>query len=116
MSPVGGPDAIEGLAVKIPWVTNPFRGDKFEALWTPIAETVVHYGATSWAFLRSKDDPLQFEQWAVFPSKKDFERWWYSEETSDARVKAAGLYQVPVLPIFFHVKSVGQVAGAPAGA
>jgi hypothetical protein len=114
MSPSGGPDAIDGIAVKIPWVINTFRGDKFEELWTPVAETVVHYGATAWAFMRSKDDPLQFEQWAIFPSKLHFERWWYSEEAADARVRASGLYQVPVLPEYLHVKALGRVSEAAA--
>jgi hypothetical protein len=39
----------------------------------------------------------------------DFDRWWYSEETADARVRAVGLYQVPVLPEFWHVKDLGRI-------
>jgi hypothetical protein len=100
---------MEGILVRIAWAVNPFRGDKFEEAWAGPAEAVLHYGATAWGFLRSKDDPLKFEQFAVFPSKKDFERYWYSEEIADARVKAAGYFQVPVLPTYWYVKGVGRV-------
>ena len=60
--------------VLILWHANPFRGDKFEDAWRPAAAAVVDYGATFWAFLRSKDDPLDFMQVASFPTKLDFER------------------------------------------
>jgi hypothetical protein len=93
--------------VFILWHANPFRGDKFEDAWRPAAEAAVDYGATSWAFLRSKDDPLDFSQMASFESKSDFERYWYSEEISEARAEASGLYQVPVLPIWLRVVDSG---------
>jgi hypothetical protein len=96
--------------VEINWVANPFRGDKFQEAWAPAAEAVVHYGARAWAFMRSKDDPLQFTQLAVFDAKIDFERYWYSEETAEARVKASGLYQVPILPIWHRSVSFGAIA------
>ena len=36
---------------EVPWVANPFRGDKFEAAWLPVAEAALDYGATGWALL-----------------------------------------------------------------
>ena len=39
--------------VEIRWVANPFRADKFEQAWLPVAETALDYGARSWAFVRS---------------------------------------------------------------
>ena len=94
---------------KIVWHANPFRGDKFEDAWRPAAEAAIDFGATSWAFLRSKDDPLDFTQIAVFRSKLDFERYWYSEQLAEARAEAAGLFQVPVLPMTFRVVDSGEL-------
>ena len=91
------------------WHANPFRGDKFEDAWRPAAEAAIDYGATSWAFLRSKDDPLDFTQIAVFRSKLDFERYWFSEQLAEARAEAAGLFQVPVLPLTLRVVDAGEL-------
>jgi len=92
------------------WHANPFRGDKFEAAWRPAAEAALRYGATEWLFMRSLDDPLDFTQFAVFPDGKgQFERYWYSEEISEARAAASGWYQVPILPVFFRVAGAGEL-------
>jgi hypothetical protein len=98
--------------VFILWHANPFRGDKFEDAWRPAAQAALDYGASSWAFFRSKDDPLDFIQLASFASKTDFERYWYSEEMAEARADASGLYQVPVLPQWLRVVDAGELAGA----
>jgi hypothetical protein len=91
------------------WHANPFRGDKFEDAWRPAAEAAADYGATFWAFWRSKDDPLDFTQIATFRSKLDFERYWFSEQLAEARAEAAGLFQVPVLPLTFRVIDAGEL-------
>ena len=96
--------------VIINWVANPFRGDKFEEGWAPAAEAATKYGAKAWAFTRSKDDPLSFMQMAAFETKLDFERYWYSEEISEARIRVAGYYQVPLLPIWYRTVGSGVVA------
>ena len=98
--------------VFILWHANPFRGDKFEDAWRPAAQAALDYGASSWAFIRSKDDPLDFIQLASFASKTDFERYWYSEEMAEARAEASGLFQVPVLPQWLRVVDAGELAGA----
>jgi hypothetical protein len=104
-------DAFEGRfsTVVIPWVANPFRGDRLEEAWAPAAAAVTKYGAKAWAWTRSKDDPLSFTQYAAFEKKIDFERYWYAEETAEARVQIAGLYQVPILPVWFECVSWGIV-------
>ncbi|MEA2474278.1 MAG: hypothetical protein QOE06_2193, partial [Thermoleophilaceae bacterium] len=56
----------EETMIFILWHANPFRGDKFEDAWTPAARAALDYGASSWAFIRSKDDPLDFIQMASF--------------------------------------------------
>jgi hypothetical protein len=87
----------------------PFRGDKFEAAWRPAAAAALDYGATYWALLRSKDDPLDFTQIAAFPDKKAWDRYWYSEQISEARAEAHGLYEVPLLAIWFTAVGAGEV-------
>lgn len=106
--------ADEPVAIEIAWVANPFRGDKFEEAWLPAAEAVLRFGASEWAFFRNKDGLLDFTQWAVFGSKLDFERYWYSDEISTARENASGLFQVPVLPTYHRI--VGSGRGVPASA
>jgi quinol monooxygenase YgiN len=99
------------VLVTILWHATPYRGDKFEDAWTPAAAAALDYGASSWALMRSKDDPLDFMQIASFPDKKAFERYWYSEEISEYRAEAHGWYEVPILPVWFRVVGAGQVAG-----
>jgi hypothetical protein len=96
--------------VVINWVANPFRGDSLEEAWKPAAEAVTKYGARAWAWNRSKDDPLSFMQVAVFENKIDFERYWYSEETAEARIACAGLFQVPLLPVWYEAVGFGYVS------
>jgi hypothetical protein len=100
------------VVVTILWHATPFRGDKFEDAWRPVCEAALDYGASAWAFFRSKDDPLDFTQLAVFPDKKAFERYWYSEEVSEARAAASSWYVVPVLPVWHRVVGAGELQGA----
>ena len=51
-------------------------------------------------------------QIAFFDKKIDFERYWYSEETAEARVRCAGWYQVPLLPIWYQAVGFGVIAEA----
>jgi hypothetical protein len=102
--------------VEVVWHANPFRGDRFAELWLPAAEAALDYGATYWAFLRAHEGGLDFIQHAIFPSKADFERYWYAEEIAEARTQASGLYQVPLLPSFHHIVGAGVPGGAPAAA
>lgn len=95
------------MLAEVRWVANPFRGDKFAAGWLPMAEAVLDYGATQWGFFRAHDGRLDFIQHAVFPSKGDWERYWYSETVAERRVELSGYYQVPLLPTFHEVLGVG---------
>ena len=104
-----------GIGVEVRWAANPFRGDAFEEIWLPAAEAALDYGATGWAFFRSKDGLLDFVQWAFFPATIDWDRYWYSEEIAAARAKASGLYQVPLLPKFYRIAGVGSLSAPPVG-
>ena len=102
--------------VAVRWVANPWRGDKFEALWGPVAEAALDYGATAYAFFRSKEDQAIFMQLAFgFESKLDWERYWLSEEVSDARARETGLFQVPITPEWQRLVGFGSRALAPVG-
>jgi hypothetical protein len=101
------------VMVEIRWAANPFRGDIFAEGWAPYAAAVTDYGATSWAFYRALDGRLDFIQQAVFPSKADFERYWYSETVAEARTELSGYYQVPLLPSFWEITGSGSAAPAP---
>jgi hypothetical protein len=106
--------ADDAVFVEIKWAANPLRGEKFEKAWTPVAEAALDYGASYWAFLRSNEGQLDFIQQAIFPTKLDFERYWYSEEVAAARAEVQGLYQVPILPTFHTIVGTGVVdVGAP---
>jgi hypothetical protein len=100
------------VLVQIRWVANPFRGEVFAEGWRPAAEAVLDYGATSWAFYRNLDGRLDFIQAAVFDSKADFERYWYSERIAEARAELAGKYQVPLVPVFYEIVGQGEATAA----
>jgi hypothetical protein len=99
------------ILVQIVWHVNPFRGDRFCEGWLAAAEAVLDYGATDWGFYRAHDGRLDFIQTATFPTKADFERYWYSELVAEKRVELAGYYQVPLLPAFYEI--VGEGATRP---
>ncbi len=105
---MAGESMSEGIFVEIAWHANPMRGDRFERAWLPSAEAVLDYGATYWAFLRAQEGRLDFIQHAVFPTKADFERYWYSERLAEYRIELAGTYQVPILPTFWEVIGAGE--------
>jgi hypothetical protein len=101
--------------VMVHWVANPFRGDKFEALWAPVAERVLDYGANGYAFFRQREDQAKFTQLAFFDDKVEWERYWLSEEVSDARVQAQGLFHVPVLPEWHAIVGYASRAASAVG-
>jgi hypothetical protein len=96
------------IEVQIKWVANPFRGDRFAKGWLPAAEAVLDFGATEWSFVRAHEGRLDFVQRAVFPSKADFERYWYSERVAEYRIELSGTYQVPILPTTWEILGAGQ--------
>jgi hypothetical protein len=101
---------VPGVCAEVRWAINPFRGDKFEEAWRPAAEAVLDFGATGWALFRSQEGELDFTQHAYLPTKDHWDRYWYSEEISAARVEVAGYYQVPLLPTFHTIVGTGTMA------
>jgi hypothetical protein len=96
------------ILVEIRWPINPFRGDRFAEAWAPAAEAALDYGATRWELRRVLDGRLDFVQTAVFPTKHDFERYWYSEEIAEKRLEVSGYHPVPLLPTFWEIVDTGS--------
>ena len=96
------------ILVHIDWHVNPFRGDKFAEGWAPAAEAALDFGAVSWAFYRAIDGRLDFIQHAHFPTKAQWEQYWYSELISDKRTELQGYVNVPVLPELFEIVGEGR--------
>jgi hypothetical protein len=96
------------IQVRINWVANPFRGERFAEGWAPAAEAALDYGATQWSFTRAAEGRLDFMQTAIFPSKAHFERYWYSERLAECRIELSGTYQVPILPTFWDIVGAGE--------
>jgi hypothetical protein len=84
----------------IDWHVTPFRADRFLEIWRPAASRVLAFGATSWSLTRNADDPLHIRQTAVWNSRDDFDRYWYSDEIAAAREEAMGYYGKPVSPVW----------------
>jgi len=80
------------------WHIAPFRADRFLDLWEPAAAKMPAFGAKSWSLTRSIDDPLSFQQSALWEKRSDFERYWFSEEIERARESIIDLYDLPLLP------------------
>jgi hypothetical protein len=99
----------------IKWPINPFRGERFAEAWLPLAEAVLDYGATDWAFYRGMDGRLDFVQEATFPTKASWESYWYSEEVAAARTELSGIYQVPLLPTLWEILGEGELLALPNG-
>ena len=102
------------VLVEIVWHANPLRGDRFAEAWVSHAETALDYGALSWGLFRSTEGGSDFLQHAIFPTKADFERYWYSEQIAEARVSIQGLFNVPLLPTYNTVVGMGTAVTADA--
>jgi hypothetical protein len=83
---------------RLDWHIAPFRADRWLDLWEPAAAKMPSYGAKTWSLTRSIDDPLAFQQTAVWDTHADWERYWYSEEIGAAREAIIDLYDKPLLP------------------
>ena len=103
------------ILVEIRWPINPFPGDRFAEAWAPAAEAALDYGATHWELRRALDGRLDFVQTAVFPTKHDFERYWYSEEIAERKLEVAGLHRPGAAATdLLGDRGLGQRARAPA--
>lgn len=82
----------------VDWHVNPFRADRWYAIWLPALERAGGFGATSWSLIRAEDDQLHFRQTTAWNSRADWEAWWASDEVAAARAECIDYYNKPVLP------------------
>lgn len=87
----------------IDWNINPFRADRWYAIWAPAVERALAFGATSATLTRSEDNPLHFRQVTVWEDREAFTRYWTSDELSALRAEAMNYYQKPVLPNWYQL-------------
>ncbi len=85
------------------WHINPWRADRWYAIWMPALERAPSFGATSFSLTRSEEDHLNFLQTTIWEDRGDFDRFWASDEVSEARQAALDVYNKPVYPVW-HVQ------------
>jgi hypothetical protein len=83
---------------RLDWHIAPLRADRWLDLWEPAAAKMPAYGARTWSLTRGVDDPLAFQQTALWERRSDFERYWYADEIGAARTAIIDLYDKPLLP------------------
>ena len=85
-----------GGTVLVPWYATGFRADAFERELNEIAAKALHYGASSYAVYRARDDRYKFQQLAAFEQYLDWERYWEGPEMTYFRAAHSSWYQVPL--------------------
>jgi hypothetical protein len=90
---------------RLDWHIAPFRADRWLDRWEPAAAKMPAYGAREWSLTRAIDDPLAFQQTAVWAKRSDFERYWFSTEIEEARASVIDLYVIPLLPTWHTLVS-----------
>jgi heme-degrading monooxygenase HmoA len=91
----------------INWHVNPWRAQRWYETWLPALERAPSFGATSFSLTRSEEDHLSFLQTTVWENRADFDRFWSSDEISEARESMLDIYNKPVYPVW-HVQLVAQ--------
>jgi hypothetical protein len=84
----------------IDWYINPFRADRWLAIWTPALDRALAAGASASYLTRNIENPLHFRQVSVWEDMADFEAYWASDEIASLREEAMNLFHKPVLPVW----------------
>jgi quinol monooxygenase YgiN len=84
--------------VELDFHVTPFRATRFDELYRPAVPRVLAYGAKGYMFYRSEEDSDHFVHASLWEDRAGFERYWFSREMQDVRVRITGLYGQPVLP------------------
>lgn len=105
---------MAGYSFHIPWYATGFRGDKLEAALIEVSAVALKYGATHHAVYRSRDDRYKFTHVVDFPSREQWERYWYGPEVMHFRTVTSGWFQVPILPVPMDISTEGAMPTAGA--
>lgn len=101
----------------IPWYATGFRADQFGEDLNEVAAAAMHYGASSYAVYRSRDDRYKFQQYVTFEDHLDWERYWEGPHMVEFRAIHSSWYQIPVLYSPWERTAVGELgAGVPRAA
>ena len=100
--------------IQVPWYATALRADDMEYALDKISQIALKRGALSFVVYRSKEDRYKFTQIIEFPSKLEWERFWYGEDFQDMRASTAGWYTVPVLYSPVERTSSGALELTPA--
>ncbi len=84
----------------IDWYINPFRADRWLAVWRPALDRALAAGASASYLTRNIENPLHFRQVSVWDDKADFEAYWASDEITRLRQDAIDYFHKPVLPVW----------------
>ncbi len=98
----------------IDWHINPFRADRWLAVWRPALDRALAAGASASYLTRDIDNPLHFRQVTVWEDKEDFEAYWASDEITKLRQDAHDYYHKPVLPNWHSLTAEAVVERAEA--
>jgi hypothetical protein len=87
----------KGGTVHIPWYATILRGDTFADALSELAPAALHYGATSYSVVRSRDDRYRFLMTLTFDRYDDFTAFWEGRECQHFRTLYGGWFQIPVM-------------------
>ena len=93
--------------VRLDYQLVPFRAERFAALYRPAVPRVLAYGAKSYTFYRSYDDPEHFVHESLWEDRADFQRYWFSREMHLTRERILGLYEQPMIPAWYTIVDRG---------
>ncbi|MEX0993301.1 MAG: antibiotic biosynthesis monooxygenase [Solirubrobacterales bacterium] len=100
-SGIAGSDGKQAALLQVATLefkSAPFRAERFALAYLPAVPTVLDYGARSYTFSRSEEDPERFTHISWWESKKDFEQWWFSQGMQRIRQEIGGLHALPLFP------------------
>jgi quinol monooxygenase YgiN len=97
----------------LPWYATGFRKDQLSEDLEEIAAISTRYGCTSYWVFRSRDDRYKFQQFNVWESHVDWERYWDGPDMSYFRATHSGWFQVPLLYSWWDLTASGGLEQAP---
>jgi quinol monooxygenase YgiN len=81
-------------AVQLDFYVTPWRAERFFESYQPAVARVLAYGAGGYVFLRADENPNHFMHISWWEDRRDFERYWLSDEMREMRRKLSGLYDL----------------------
>lgn len=105
---------MANYSFQIPFYATGLRKDEVSAGLEQVAPIAGRYGGTHWAVYQSQEDLYKFLLIVDFPSKAQFEAYWYGEESREMRAAMSGYWQNPVTYAPFSIVAEGSAVAAHA--